>query len=185
MTLWKRTPRSVYTVYGEQEYLSAEELDTGTGAQQPSPAIVSEPKGASRSRRLLGFALLVGVTFSAIALVVMNSSHQRAASRPGTRQGAPVNQAGVRAVRRTVTDAQTLPRTHSRAHGLPTQAPVSREETHHGTFAEPERLTVDSAQAGPVRPPVAESSATQPMRSVRSDSLGNVELIDGEFDFER
>jgi hypothetical protein len=183
MTFWKRAPRSVYSVYGEEEYLS-EEPDAG--AQQASPAIVSEPRRASLSRGLLGFGLLLGVTLSAIALVALNYSHPpRAASRPGIRLSAPVTRADAHAVRRAETDTPIAPSTDLPAHRLPARKPVRRRRTHEGTLTDQAPSMLRSEQTGQVQASVAESSTARPMRSVRSGSSEALELIDGEFGFER
>jgi hypothetical protein len=133
VTLWKRAPRSVYSVYGEQEYLSGGDLDAGE--QESSPAIAYEPSSASRSTRLLGLGLLVGVILSAIALVALNASHPGAPSRGDIGRRAPVDQASAPVRPRSVTHARTLPGTYTRADELPAFRPVRREREHGGRFA--------------------------------------------------
>jgi hypothetical protein len=84
MTLWHRTPREVYRVYGEDEYL-AEEAPTVDEEAEPaqarehdaaSQAFVEPPSRRAHSGRLVGVGLLVGVTASAIALVALSAVHR-------------------------------------------------------------------------------------------------------------
>src|ERR1700684_743101 len=98
MSLWQRTPREVYRVYGEDEYLADDGQSTGEPARaRPGQADGEHGRsvGASsqsyRSQgRLIGLGLLMGVTVGAVALVVLNISHRSfAAPHQGVRQSAP------------------------------------------------------------------------------------------------
>ncbi len=93
MTLWQRAPRAVYSVCGEDEYLSedglhaagdepgARHLGDEPGArhlvEEPStPYLAQAPLRSSSSGRLVGLGLLVGVIVSAAVLVVLNRAHR-------------------------------------------------------------------------------------------------------------
>jgi hypothetical protein len=83
--LWRRAPRAVYRVYGEDEYLDAGEAavgeDTNRGfggehaAEDQHTAAHQKPFGL-RLGRLVGIGLLVGVTVCAFGLVVGNVLHR-------------------------------------------------------------------------------------------------------------
>jgi hypothetical protein len=90
MTFWRRAPREVYRVYGEDEYLAEGEhasaeahlADDGRPGQAWSQATGAQVR-APHSGRLLGLGLLVGVTVGALGLVLLNASHRpRSASPP-------------------------------------------------------------------------------------------------------
>jgi hypothetical protein len=82
VTLWRRTPREVYRVYGEQEYLAEEpnipgESEIGRGSDLRSPDV------GWKASRLIGLGLLLGVTIGSLALVAWNVSRR---ASPGSRQ---------------------------------------------------------------------------------------------------
>lgn len=95
---WRRAPRAVYRVYGEDEYLDAGEVgveeDTNptfggeyASDDQHTTTTHRRPLG-SRSGRLVGIGLLVGVTVCALGLVVANVLHRPSvATRSGFVQG--------------------------------------------------------------------------------------------------
>jgi hypothetical protein len=97
MTLWRRAPREVYRVYGEDEYLAD---DDGPAAEERyansvpgqrddrHPSMTAARSHGSRPGRLVGLGLLVGVTAGALALVVLNASHRSRAVPPGAAQSA-------------------------------------------------------------------------------------------------
>ncbi len=103
--LWRRTPRAVYRVYGEDEYLDDEtrvEGDTNPtfGGEHASEdrhtATYPRPRG-SRSNRFVGIGLLVGVIVCVLGLVVVNALHRPAVTiwsgfGPHTRN-VPISQA--------------------------------------------------------------------------------------------
>jgi hypothetical protein len=88
VTLWHRVPRAVYSVYGEEEYLSedgvharGEEPSAHELGEEPStPHLVEAPSRRSSPARLVGLGLLMGVIVSAAALVVLNVAHRPAAA---------------------------------------------------------------------------------------------------------
>jgi hypothetical protein len=94
---WRRTPRAVYRVYGEDEYLDAGEVgveeDTnptfgGEYASDDQHTTTHRRPLGSRSGRLVGIGLLVGVTVCALGLVVANVLHRPSvATRSGFVQG--------------------------------------------------------------------------------------------------
>jgi hypothetical protein len=95
MSLWRRAPRQVYCVYGEEEYLSEENavgetelpLQTmGSGSFEKGPAIGAAvpPHAGSRTYRLIGVGLLLGVTFGAGVLFVSYLTRETPRSRGGT-----------------------------------------------------------------------------------------------------
>ncbi|HEX4837473.1 MAG TPA: hypothetical protein VFV03_02975, partial [Solirubrobacteraceae bacterium] len=95
MTLWHRAPREVYRVYGEDEYLADDAPSAGDGSHPTQAheheidhhAAAASWSHRSRSGRLVGLGLLVGVTVSALGLVAVNTAHRPpAASRAGVTQ---------------------------------------------------------------------------------------------------
>jgi hypothetical protein len=89
MKLWHRAPREVYRVYGEEEYLieeheAVEEIHpTGeTDRLEDRRATVSSLPHSSRTARLVGLGLLVGVSVGAVGLVVFNMAHRASAPPP-------------------------------------------------------------------------------------------------------
>jgi hypothetical protein len=183
VTLWKRAPRSVYSVYGEQEYLSGGDLDAGE--QEPSLAIAYEPSSASRSTRLLGLGLLVGVILSAIALVALNASHPHTPSRRDIGRRASVNRTSGTASAPVRPGRATHAGTHAKTEGLSAFRAVRRDREHGERFVARVPTATPPVRAGSTQPTVLESSPTRLPRSGRSGSVRVVELIDGEFGFER
>ncbi len=118
MSLWHRTPREVYRVYGEDQYLEGEtasegetalredttavEPDSGAGtswgafaadAPPASPDIAGSPSARPsglRAGRLIGVGLLVGVALATLGLVFLNMSHRHGAAPELVGQGARV-----------------------------------------------------------------------------------------------
>jgi hypothetical protein len=92
MSLWRRAPREVYRVYGEDEYLAE-------GAESPQEADLPHlaeppPSRKSSSGRLVGLGLLAGVTVGTIGIVAINASRRvHVASRPGVAQSVRVHTA--------------------------------------------------------------------------------------------
>lgn len=115
MSLWRRAPREVYRVYGEDQYLEGETAPEEETAAEDTTTVESDnsrvaswatftadgppasagtggltvPKGGSHAGRLLGVGLLVGIGLATLALVFLNMSHRHGAApgllRPGTR----------------------------------------------------------------------------------------------------
>ncbi len=78
MTLWRRVPREVYRVYGQDEYLAG---DDQAPAQPSSSATPVEYERGSRSGRLVGLGALVGVSVGALGLVLTHASSRAPAAR--------------------------------------------------------------------------------------------------------
>jgi hypothetical protein len=118
MSLWRRAPREVYRVYGEDQYLEGETAPEGeavlredattvepdnrgvaswaTFAADVSPASPGIA-GSSSARpsglhagRLIGVGLLVGVGLATLVLVFLNLSHRRGTAPELVGQGARV-----------------------------------------------------------------------------------------------
>ncbi|MGA9314979.1 MAG: hypothetical protein WBV77_10155 [Solirubrobacteraceae bacterium] len=112
MSLWRRAPREVYRVYGEDQYLegeTAEREDSATVepdsrgvaswaafAADVPPASAgpvggpSVPPGGSHAGRLVGVGLLMGVGLATLALVFLNISHRHGAASDLVGRGARV-----------------------------------------------------------------------------------------------
>jgi hypothetical protein len=96
---WSRTPREVYAVYGEDEYLAGEDAQSSQplSGEEGTPSSLERPPlggGSERSRsgRLIGLGLLVGVTVGAVGLLVVDASQPHLA--PGARQAQGTAAAG-------------------------------------------------------------------------------------------
>jgi hypothetical protein len=83
MTLWRRAPRQVYRVYGEEEYLATDATPSCESSQPPSAnldeghhAVSSPCSYESHTGRLLGLGLLASVTVGVLGLVGLNASHR-------------------------------------------------------------------------------------------------------------
>lgn len=118
MSLWRRAPREVYRVYGEDQYLEGETApDDKTAGQEDTTTVEpdrrgvaswtafaadvppasaagagfrSVPRSGSHAGRLIGVGLLVGVGLATLALVFLNVWHQRGAAPGPLGQGARV-----------------------------------------------------------------------------------------------
>jgi hypothetical protein len=118
MSLWRRAPREVYRVYGEDQYLEAETAPEGETAPQEDAMTVEPDRrtgaswaafaadvpptspgtaGSSSARqsgshagRLIGVGLLVGVGLATLALVFLNLSRRHGAAPELVGQGARV-----------------------------------------------------------------------------------------------
>ncbi len=92
MTLWRRAPREVYRVYGEEEYLGGDALSADEASHHAPAhehgnsrhAVVGSPSYRAQAGRLVGLGLLVGVIVSAAALVVLNATHRPPTAPPST-----------------------------------------------------------------------------------------------------
>jgi hypothetical protein len=97
MTLWRRAPREVYRVYGEDEYLAEDEPIVGELAGTAGGdgdgrhfTIGRSRSPGSRSGRLIGLGLVVGVTLGVAGLVVRNVSDDTSSvPRLGAPQSTP------------------------------------------------------------------------------------------------
>jgi hypothetical protein len=90
MTLWNRSPRAVYQVYGEEEYLDGDDV---RATQEQSSQPVSEPERGSRTAPLIGLGLLIGVCLAVLGLLLLNAVYSsprspHAANAPSARAGA-------------------------------------------------------------------------------------------------
>jgi hypothetical protein len=107
MSLWRRAPREVYRVYGEDQYREGEMAPEGEAAAQedttttepdgrgvaswrafaaeaspasPGAASSSARPSASHTGRLVGVGLLMGVGLATLALVFLNMAHRHGAA---------------------------------------------------------------------------------------------------------
>jgi hypothetical protein len=101
MSLWRRAPREVYRVYGEDQYLEGDTAPEGeTAAREDARSVEPDSRDAasfaaevppaspgtagsssarpsgSHAGRLIGVGLLVGVGFATLVLVLLNISHR-------------------------------------------------------------------------------------------------------------
>ena len=93
MSLWRRAPRQVYCVYGQDEYLSEAASAGDTELQQHeaerdfadrAPEVgVAAPGARSRGPRLIGVGLLLGAAIGAGGLVVSHLHSQSSPPRAG------------------------------------------------------------------------------------------------------
>ncbi|MGA9875705.1 MAG: hypothetical protein WBQ21_07845 [Solirubrobacteraceae bacterium] len=83
--LWRRAPRAVYRVYGEDEYLDGNEvgleqstnpISGGEHAAEDRHTAAHPRRLGLRSGRLVGIGLFVGVAVCALGLVVVNALHR-------------------------------------------------------------------------------------------------------------
>lgn len=91
MSLWRRAPRQVYRVYGEDEYLAEEHVaadaeflrgaeDSRSYENGSEIRAAAHPTG-SRTPRLVGVGVLLGVTVGAAGLVLSHLSHDASPPR--------------------------------------------------------------------------------------------------------
>jgi hypothetical protein len=183
VTFWQRTPREVYSVYGEEEYLSENDIHASGQASQPPAEGEGSPLftgggSHSRSGRLLGLGLLLGVTVGAFGLVAVNAFRPRGAPTNGVVRGAQASAPG----RPPATaSARPGPAHRSQAFAVPGSA------TH---AAAPPRVRpsrsrgLDSAKEGPSSGVQAPHPIQRLETEVSSRNVSRIP-IDGEFDFER
>jgi hypothetical protein len=182
VTLWQRAPREVYRVYGEDEYLSADDAHATQGESQPrageegSPSLLGGDLRYSRSGRLLGLGLLVVVTVGAVGLVVASASHRHVAPSSGVLRGAPANIASPSSATESVKHGQAV-RKQTFA------VPSSGERTVRSPLLlSPARRSYTKTGKSvliqvPTRIPLPQAEISAP--------VGPATHIDGEFDFER
>jgi hypothetical protein len=179
MTMWKRAPRSVYSVYGEQEYLCG---DASDAQEQPSPAAAFEPASASRWRALVGLGLLAGVTTCAVVLVAVNVSRTRTVSPPAIDRGASVDRASAPVGSSSASDASARRGSRAGADRLSAGHSLHRVSKHDGRPVGRVRVIGTSVRTWSTGPPVDEISTPRPPLS---SSVAVVGLVDREFGFER
>jgi hypothetical protein len=189
MTFWHRAPREVYRVYGQDEYLAEDDLQVAE-ASSASPS--GEEAHGSRSGRLVGLGVLVGVTVGALGLVMLNVSHQRsAAPRSVVAQSARARAAGrPSAVSRASTASHAFVRVPTGAEPAThtSTRPASRVPASVRPPARP--LVRSPSRGGTPTRPVSNAASVGPWRGQLSTSElpasdAGAPTIDGEFDFER
>jgi hypothetical protein len=94
MSPWRRAPRQVYRVYGEDEYLAEEHVaadaeflrgaEDSRSYEKRSELGTAAPPTASRTPRLVGIGLLLGATVGAAGLVFSHLSHEASPPRVGS-----------------------------------------------------------------------------------------------------
>jgi hypothetical protein len=94
MSLWRRAPRQVYRVYGEDEYLAEEhvaadaeflrEAEDSRSYENASEIRAAAHPTGSRTPRLVGVGVLLGVTVGAAGLVFLHLSHEASPPRVGS-----------------------------------------------------------------------------------------------------
>jgi hypothetical protein len=221
MTLWHRAPREVYRVYGEDEYLEADELRSGGGVTAGSDPLAGSDSGAgsdpgegrealgasearaspdarrqeawglspderargSRSGRLVGLGLLVGVTVGALSLILLDASRgthpvaPRGVS-PGTRSlGSRHSSLGALAGPAEVVHAPAPRISAPRAHALSLRFNAVRRGGH------PWALDGGTVSASPTAS--VELWQPRPFVSASPESPSTVPGVDEEFGFER
>jgi hypothetical protein len=196
MTLWRRAPREVYRVYGEKEYLaegdsliegheqSGDEsrMDEATRVQDAQIPSFDSGTRSSRSVRLVGLGLLMGVTAGVLALVVSNASHRSGTGAPHSAKSTKLPathhpSAGALAKANRTGRAPALPIPGQHTPRLPRVSVSARKHVHpvsHGGS------TSDRASAGVTRPSRYWISSSEPS-STATESTPVIE----EFDFER
>lgn len=202
MSLWRRAPRQVYRVYGEDEYLAEEHVaadaeflraEDSHSYEKRSELGGAAPPTASRTPRLVGIGLLLGVTVGAAGLVLSHLSHE--ASTPRVSSSGPsvphrasgANSGSVLQHTSGVASADSESATRSKT----SRASVSRYRAS-GSVAR-SRMSGSVAAAGdsywsrqstPARTagPLWRSTKTA---SMPSDALVYFAASGGEFEFER
>jgi hypothetical protein len=171
MTLWRRAPREVYRVYGEDEYLSEDSIHTSE--EELSPPLVDAQAHASRAGRLIALGLLVGVTVGAIALVASNVSRQHSVPRSDVRHSASASVAVTRWAPATAS-ANRGPAIHVSSGGRP-RARVTERPPHAAMLTKPILRQTPLVEPRQIWYPTA----------AHPESGGAPTPIDTEFDFER
>lgn len=156
------------------------------------PTVVSSRSPGSRSGRLVGLGLLIGVTVGAFALVVLNASHRPPiAPGSGVAQSARAGAASHTSAANHASDAShtsagvptnpepaihmaTVPLSHARVSVRPSVRLLAhpRSRTDSPTESAPNASSIEPWQSRPSTPELPESDAA-------------ATPIDGEFDFER
>jgi hypothetical protein len=194
-------------VYGEDEYLTEEHKvveetcpTDATDRQKDQPVVASSRPHGSRSARLVGLGLLVGVTTGAVGLVVLNRPH-RASVPPSltASRGTPTH------VAHPVSGAGSVARRASVAHRASADVPANSESARRRSVgALASHAPAGYASDGLVAHPRVSKSPTTgrelAMSLRQSTSLPAVWQVDGpmashttapasspdgEFDFER
>lgn len=164
MSLWNRTPRQVYEVYGDEDCLAGacaprsacearqpcedgHPADSGAPPSECVPPELDASLKTSRSGRVLGLTLLVAVTLGAVAVVSLSLSHA-----PSVRQSAAERHASPAATRRAFPGPTTPappevhmlahPRRHARAPISPVAHPRRRDRRIAGGHDESPHIVI-------------------------------------------
>ncbi len=187
MMPWQRAPREVYRVYGEDEYLSAEDRPTSERphvsggdsiGEGSSSALVSPISRGSHLGRLIGLGLLVIVTIGAISLVVVNMSRRSPSPGLGLSRSAPARISGLPqgariASSKATFDGQLAAKPSSGRR--PLGHPLMPRTIHRFAGRGAQKSTQLRASIAPAPPLNGQVSVSQSEASP----------VDGEFDFER
>lgn len=188
MSLWRRTPREVYRVYGEDQYREAEmspeeetvaregattaEPNSRAGASRvafaaETPLVSPDTAGSSsagpsgfHAGRLVGGGLLVGVGLATLALVFLNMSHRHGAMPKPVGQAKPVGQ-GIR-----VEDEHAVERATGAGRAQPIAHSVHSKQAQAPRFSAPPVRTPMRASESKLqrRAPVGGRRDTAPRR---------------------
>jgi hypothetical protein len=178
--LWRRTPRAVYEVYGEDEYLSD---GSEPVAEQPVPLLPIDDRGTSWSARLIGIGLLMGVVVSAIALVLLSAPH------PSTTHSGDTSSSRISHIASTGAPSGRPPRTFGGRRQL-THSTVPRSRAHAPEPIARRILTTGSRRVGRLTEPAHGltrpwvSGLPRPSFPERSGREVAGTVFDGEFGFE-
>jgi hypothetical protein len=173
MTLWRRAPREVYRVYGEEEYLAGGEanvrderrLEMDAASDEETRRFSHGEKAPSLSpSRLIGLGLLVCVALVAFVLVLSNATHRQSAAQTGVTPGSKSRSAdrqsvGVLADRKLAARASTVtvssppesvrPLIHSRLRQLPSRrSPPGNQSDPTQSAAAVETIELQPSTAG-------------------------------------
>lgn len=206
MSLWRRAPRQVYRVYGEDEYLAEEHVagdaeflrgaEDSRAYEQGSELGDAAPPAASRTPRLVGIGLLLGVTVGAAGLVFSHLSHEASPPQVGS-SGTSVLRHTSRASTGSVSQhtfgvASADSESATRSKGTSTSRASASGHTASGSVARRRvsglvaaaRDPYRSRQSTPARTtgPLWRSSKTA---LVPSEALISFAASGGEFEFER
>ncbi len=200
MSLWRRAPREVYRVYGEDQYLEGETAPEGeTAAQEDSTAAEPDSRGVaswaafaadvppasagtvggpsvspggSHAGRMVGVGLLVGVGLATLALVFLNISYRHGAASDLVGRGARVE------AEQRVGHAAGAGRAQASAHSVNSR-PVQAPRFSASPVMTPVRVSESNASASRARrrriaySPAPGASVVNGFASVRRRSAGN------------
>lgn len=206
MSLWRRAPRQVYRVYGEDEYLAEERVaadaefprgaEDSHSYEERSELGAATPTTASRTPRLVGVGLLLGATVGAAGLVYSHLSHEASPPRVSSsgpsvlRRASGANSGSVS--QHTFAAASAGSESATRSKGASTSRASASGHTVSGSVARHRVSGLVAAVRHPYRSrqstgaltagPLWRSSKTAP---VPSEALISFAASGGEFEFER
>lgn len=185
MMPWQRALREVYRVYGEDEYLAAQDqpegdqprVDASEGVEGDSRVVLaSSISRGLRQGRLIGLGLLIGVMIGTVCLVVVNMSHRSPSREVGASRRTPV---------RTLSPTEAArPESCDSSFGRESKVkPPARKQTreHQLLFQAIHRLDRGAAKFTPLRTSVAPAP---PLTRLASISQSEASSTNDEFDFE-